>query len=370
MINLHTGLPGSGKTLFTLWHIDREHAKRLKEREETLKQGGFTPEPNVYYHGINQLNRPGWIPLDDPETWHTLPPGSIVLIDEAQKVFRPRSSSQRPPEFVSALETHRHTGIDLYLITQHPMLVDSHIRRLSGTHRHIVRIFGAEVSTIHTFLEVRDNVDKSRKGSQQETWTYPKEVYNWYKSAEVHTHKFRLPKKVLLLAALVVLIPLFLWLGFRQLNGLWGKPDKAETVAPVQSSASFFQEPRLKVSNDADWLAQYRPRVAGLAHTAPRYDEVTKPVRAPYPAGCVQSDTVCRCYSDQGTVLDVPKPTCVSIVNRGFYVDWDTNGGGQGEGEAQASTSQPAEDMPGRNLIASDQKNYAGYNYGGHYSGR
>ena len=51
----------------------------------------------------------------------------------------------------------------------------------------------------------------------------------------------------------------------------------------------------------AEWLVQQEPRVHGLAFRAPAYDEVTKPVVAPYPATCICSSTQCRCYSQQGT---------------------------------------------------------------------
>jgi len=53
----------------------------------------------------------------------------------------------------------------------------------------------------------------------------------------------------------------------------------------------------------AEWLVQQEPRVHGLALSAPAYDEVTKPVVAPYPATCICSSTQCRCYSQQGTRL-------------------------------------------------------------------
>lgn len=53
----------------------------------------------------------------------------------------------------------------------------------------------------------------------------------------------------------------------------------------------------------AEWLVQQEPRVHGLAFRAPAYDEVTKPVVAPYPTTCICSSTRCRCYSQQGTRL-------------------------------------------------------------------
>src|SRR6185503_2096491 len=91
----------------------------------------------------------------------------------------------------------------------------------------------------------------------------------------------------------------------------------------------------------AEWVAEYRPRVEGLAYTAPVYDDVTKPVRAPYPAACLASKARCGCYSDQGTRLDMPEALCRQIVERGFYVAWDStrsSAGGGGAAERRQET--------------------------------
>jgi zona occludens toxin len=65
------------------------------------------------------------------------------------------------------------------------------------------------------------------------------------------------------------------------------------------------------------------PRVEGLPHTAPKYDAVTAPVTAPIPALCVASKTKCSCYSQQATVMVVADVTCRSIVDRGYFVDFE-----------------------------------------------
>ena len=128
MLYLRTGLPGTGKTLFALADV-KEWADKDKRP--------------VYYSGIKDLKVPGWIELEDATKWPDLPANAIIIIDEAQRVFRPRHTSSAVPEHVAALETHRHKGVDLVLITQHPKLLDSNVRRLVGVHRHYVRVFGA-----------------------------------------------------------------------------------------------------------------------------------------------------------------------------------------------------------------------------------
>jgi len=56
--------------------------------------------------------------------------------------------------------------------------------------------------------------------------------------------------------------------------------NSGSAVAAVAAPASL---------TPADYAAAYTPRIAGLPHTAPVYDEVTKPVVAPYPVACIAS---------------------------------------------------------------------------------
>jgi hypothetical protein len=63
------------------------------------------------------------------------------------------------------------------------------------------------------------------------------------------------------------------------------------------------------------------PRIPGLPHTAPRYDELTKPVTVPTIAGCVQIGKRCQCYTDRGTRYAASRDICLEVVagNTPFY---------------------------------------------------
>lgn len=320
MIYLHTGQPGAGKTLFTLWHV-RARAKREGRQ--------------VYYNGIPDLQIPEWQELDDPAKWYELPAGAIIIIDEAQREFRPRGSGKQVPESVAKFEVHRHSGHDVYLITQHPMLIDQNVRRLAGTHRHIVRAFGSKKATVHEWNEVRADCDRRRTDSSKTVFSYPKEVYTWYKSAELHTHKLALPKHVYYLAAIFLLMAYLGW----YLYGRFAAPAQVEpesvtvTERPVQTAGAAAvpmpPSPPVQaapVMTAQAWAASYTPRIAGLPHTAPRYDELTQPDRVPVPAACITMGDRCQCYTHQGTRLATPREMCEAIIARGgYYVDFDPN---------------------------------------------
>lgn len=313
MIGLITGLPGNGKTL---WALNFVKAKAEKENRP------------VFYSGIPDLNLP-WTEFEG-EKWMDCPPNSIIVIDECQRIYRPRSYGSNVPPHVALLETHRHMGVDIYLITQHPMLVDANVRRLVGLHFHVVRKFGLAASTVHEWASVKENCDKNRDESTRHEFKYPKESYGWYKSAEVHTHKARIPMRVwllLLVPFVLVAIVWFVWSRFQTKVDPDAQfvPASGAQVHQIQAAAAA-RPGRDAPLTPLQYVEQHRPRIEGLAYSAPVYDEKTKPVHVPYPAACIQSATRCSCYTQQATRLDVTDQLCKTIVQGGFFIAWDTSG--------------------------------------------
>ena len=112
MISLITGLPGSGKTNLLV--------------HELMTRDDLKNRP-LFVDGIPELKIPTMeIPEgEDMTTWHKwAPTGAILVIDEAQRIFRPRPAGAKVPDYIQELETHRHKGIDIFVITQHPRLID------------------------------------------------------------------------------------------------------------------------------------------------------------------------------------------------------------------------------------------------------
>lgn len=315
---LVTGLPGNGKTLYTI-----DMVKQLSEKEGRP----------VYYHGINELALP-WTPLEKQEDWPDVPAGSIVVLDEAQKAFRTRANGAAVPRHVAELETLRHRGITLFLITQHPMLIDNNARRLCGRHLHLVRKFGAQSSVVHEWNAVRENCDKpaGRKDSQKKDFKYPKSVYGLYKSAEVHTVKRKIPRKVLMIIPCVLAAVAILgYVGYRKVyQPMQGESEEATAIkagAKQPGQIAYGQgDGRVRSLTTAEYISSYTPRIPGLDYTAPVYDELTKPKRVPVPAACVTFKGGCNCYTQQGTRLAVGKDQCAQIVQTGFFMAFDPDG--------------------------------------------
>lgn len=348
MLYLTTGTPGAGKSLWTIATVE---ARRIKEQRD------------VYYYNIKGLNL-SWkeLTLEQVMRWWELPHGAIIVIDEAQDIFPKGSSASKPPEHADRIAKHRHGGFDLYLVSQHPMKLDANVRKDVEEHRHLMRKFGSHFVTVHLWKGCHDNCDKTRKDSIATQWRYPKEVFDWYKSAEVHTVKRSVPWKV---AAGAIGIPLAI--GTLTWYVFWGREMLRQPVPAPKGSGVVAATPTgpqaqaqrpqggapggkpgyAAPQTAAAYLTSYTPRVPGLPHTAPRYDELTQPVRAPVVAGCWKTVSGSRgfCVTQQGTRVSVPPEVMSSFIANGAFHDFDegppVGGHRQGERAAATTTREP-----------------------------
>jgi zona occludens toxin len=315
VIYLTTGGNGAGKTLITLKDV----------RDQQLKEN----RP-VYFHGFRAkqvLLDWGWQEFD-PKKWQDLPDGSICVMDECQNEF-PAKVQGELPDYINAVAQHRRRrGFDFWMITPHPSLIHVNIRRLIESpswHRHLKRTFGADmVSELRfNFAELKCEQPSAGNRGQVSMRAYPKEVYNWYESASLHTGKKRLPKQVWILAAALVIVPALGYFAYSKVMGNVTKGVKPATEAGADkpTQAAPVSPASIKLSVE-DWLQLRKPRLTDFPHTAPAYDEVTKPAIAPYPAACVQKGMDCLCYTQQATLMQVSGAVCLQIVKHGFFVDW------------------------------------------------
>ena len=347
MINLSTGLPGAGKTLFTLAFV-----KELAEKEKRP----------VFYSGITDLSL-DWQEID-AEKWMDAPDGSIIVIDECQRIFRPRGSAAKVPEYVSALETHRHKGLDIFLITQHPMLIDANVRRLTERHWHLCRRFGLQRATIFQFESCKvEPLAKTTDGRRLD-WKYPREAFNYYKSAEVHTVKRRIPMVVwiTLIAPLIVGALIWFFIDSHYQDGeILITKSQRERGAAGEGASTADQEAKApsspgrsadrKPPTPREYLESFSPRIAGLAYTAPVYDEVTRPVEAPVPVACIESASQgCRCWSQQATRLEMTEELCRNIVRKGFFLAFELKSVQEAKRQAELARSRTGNLSPSPGL--------------------
>lgn len=336
MIHLTTGLPGNGKTLYTIATV-QERAEKENRR--------------VFYSGIDDLKL-SWERLADPKKWHECPEGSIIVIDECQRVLPTRSQGAPVPVHVDAFSTHRHRGFDVYLITQDPMQFDHFVRRLVGVWWHLVRPFGLHYAQLWEFQSVGDFKDHFfRKEGQKRRWDFPKRVFGLYKSAEVHTHKRRFPWRKF--GGIGLLIGGIAACGFIAWKTLWAMGGEAASAAEqgvvqakaVASPPAVFgsgggssQKP---VLSPREYLRERIPRIREMPESAPVYDDLAKPVTFPRVSACFKSSKGCTCYTQQGTVLQsVEQWFCVQFVLSGAFDPYRQEG-------LNAAPAKPAQSPQG-----------------------
>lgn len=235
MIIFVTGLPGHGKTLFTLAEIHKEHAGK---RPIWYVSKEAVDSPGA---GIAGLNLDDWEPFDDPLKWWDCPDGAVIVIDECQYCFPRRGNAKgKEPDYISAFAEHRKKGFDIYLITQDAKNVDHFVRRLANKHVHYWRPFGASRSTRWEFPRLVDPFDKfqQKEATSKTLVKQPRDFFSAYASANVHTVKPSIPKKLFLLPLAVLVVIGGGVMAYGTLHKASDKPVESgpKSSEPVQSA--------------------------------------------------------------------------------------------------------------------------------------
>lgn len=342
-INLVTGLPRHGKTLWTICTV--------KERAEKEKR-------EVYTCNIPGITIEGWKEIDHPDKWLELPDSCILIVDELQDFWGKAPNGQKVPTPILELSKHGKRGIDIYMITQEPSLVHGTPIGLAEWHYFVKRSFGTENAMVYKFQRMQNHPEKlTKKAAEVLPFRYPKKAYTWYKSADVHNIKRKIPAKLLAIPVVLAIAGLCIWGAVTMFSGVIdkakGNSPAAAAARPGQTSPGTNQPApgqsgQRQIQTAAEYVQSFQPRIDGLPYTAPRYDEVTKPTTAPFPAACVNMGKRCNCYSQQGTKLDTPKELCAQIVADGFFMDWSPPGTTPAAAGGGSGQSSPGQTAPGQ----------------------
>ncbi|WP_144153286.1 zonular occludens toxin domain-containing protein [Paraburkholderia sp. BCC1885] len=209
MMTLVTGTPGSGKTLLVVSML-----------EAYAKEGR-----RIWVDGIRGL-LVDHTAVDEPwmrRWWEHVGPNDVIVVDEVQRLWPPMSVSVKPSEDIEKLHVHRHFGVDIIVITQHPNRMSKVVRDLIGRHVHVRRMFGMARAMLYEWDSAR-NPQGSLKDAVKRPWKYPRHVYDLYVSAEMHTKpKAVVPKALFVIPVAAVAAAFLLWKGYGSVMGM-GKP--------------------------------------------------------------------------------------------------------------------------------------------------
>lgn len=362
MITLITGVPGSGKTLMAVSDLSKKVDKEWAGRK-------------IFIHGIPELTIPTEpIPeghtIQDMHVWLKWPEnnGSIVVIDEAQNIFPPRSAGSKTPEIVEWLHVHRHSGVDIILITQMPGRIDKQVRDLVGAHYHIHKTpLGVRMRYFWDYCE--NNPKSGMKNARPEVYKFDKKAFCLYKSAEIHT-KVKTPKSRVLwvIPGALIVFGITAYMGYSLLSGLGSSEKDVAENSSLSSVVEVKSDDVKKSVKDKSAMAgqeiggqiapsqnknlteeMLKPKIEGMVESKPLYDQIRQVKQLEYPVACISGGkTGCSCYSSQGTVIkEIDKKTCNDYVKNGMpFNPYKENS----RDVVQNSNSQPMNDDSGQVL--------------------
>lgn len=331
MIILQTGVPGSGKTASVVSILMGDETYT----HFTDKDGRNKKRP-LFVNGIPELQLEHQLLTDEQikeqPLQDFLPYGALVVIDEAQRLMGNRPTASKVPPFIEALATHRHHGLDIVLITQHPSFLDPFVRKLVQRHMHIsIKAIGRKVYEWNECVDNPDakvNIDKAI----ERQFTLPKKAFGQYKSAEVHTKVSRRFPRMLIF--LIFFVPCVIWFGIYFVGRMKERysPDTATEVSAAQSASDAANPVIPGNGGTQDGQAQiyksltadmYVPTLPEKPESKPIYDEIRQVRQFERIAGCIDGGkSDCTCYSDQATkIREISVEQCKKYVNDGLPFD-------------------------------------------------
>ena len=306
-----TGVPGAGKTAFGVDLL----LELVKGTDETGPRPLFVievPDPNC--PPIDLQIPHTLLGEQDGHRWHEIvPDGAVVFMPEVQRLWKPRHSSREPGPDLMALETHRHRGIDLVIDTQHPRMVDAHVKSVGGRHVHL-RDTGWLGRWLYEWPEVQDTIPW-KTCVQKRKWKLPKRVFGLYKSASLHVKPVKGVPPMAYVAAVLVLSTLVLGvMVYRSISSKLA-PDKAEQLhsePAAKPSGSGFKAPvRIQQEITAvSLLEEAQPRLSARPDTAPMYDHLRVVAVMPRIVGGYCQGKTCRCFTQQFTDPGIGPDAC------------------------------------------------------------
>lgn len=315
MIYLITGLPGAGKTLNTIKEVYEKHTAE-----------GCSEPKDVYVYGIKELNVPEWIEIDIDrlkDYWESIPSDSVIIVDEVQDVWPTRSSSKPMPEEVKRLAQNRHRGLDLYFTCQNSKQIDIGIRDVTSYHIHYYRPFGLGATNRYYYEGVVSNPlsKQNTKFAQHKIVKFNKKYYDFYKSADSHTVKRKLPLMVYMVIPVLLYVAYSTFLFFTSFD----EPSTVESKSQ-QSKVSKNKSVAAPFSrNEYDYVELSKPRYPSLPDSAPAYDDINKNIKSKPRLQFVvherEGQRVCFAYTQQATRVNLTNDQCLNYMDNGRPFD-------------------------------------------------
>lgn len=301
--------------------------QRVKETYPDLKLKELKPVRTIYAD-INGLKIPHL--RKSPDDWRDAPDGSIIFYDEIQQRATYKEE-RKTNDIIEGLQTHRHRGFDIYAITQFPSLVHSNFRAVVGLHYHLHRGWGMPSATVYVWAYVVINPNDAGKKALSERsfrFNYPKDLFKYYKSATVHTHKMRIPQKFIFIVFGILVAGFFagkqLFFTDNFLTQVAGSESQKDAKPKAQVIDTLTPEQRADLEARSPVRTNPTQNQVNQATYNPnkpfdnQFDNVQIVNNQPFLSGCMQLKNKCSCFTQQGSKLDVSIADCKKVINDGM----------------------------------------------------
>ena len=340
-IVLITGTPGAGKTAHMVHMLVTDPMFKDADGKQrkiftNIKELNIPDMPTIDVSSIKEQQPQSTdekLSFHDIYQWIQKPEnyGSVVIVDEAQDVWPARSNGSQVPPNVAWLNTHRHLGVDIFVLTQNPKNIDVNLRGLVNKHLHVAK----NKLGMRTLLEWKycaNNPLTQAKDAFAKLHKIDEKVLDYYKSAEVHTeNKTKVTKWVFVLPIVLLIMPVALYFSYSLLKNMGNKEKVVAAAGTAAASTPATLEGEIGQQIGTGGMTQpqntlgakpedFVPRMAERPETKPIYDGQRQVQAMEWPVGCIiNTKKVCTCYSEQGTkIKEINQQLCKSYVADGL----------------------------------------------------
>lgn len=328
-IVLVTGKPRIGKTAFVVDMI--MHEEDYKDRKLFCNINGLKLPHHQPPEGHSWEDMYEWLKWEENI-------GSLVVFDEVQDLYPKRYGNGKMPPNVSFLNVHGHYGIDMIFITQSPKIIDLNLKEVVNKHIHITANQMGGLTRLE-WNEAVTNTTSEAKRAVSSVHKINEEVFDYYKSAEVHSHNKKVRSRwwyVLVFGPFVVLFMLSIvgYMGWRTYQGFKAKGNAqasqqqtqtaSEPANPTNPVAGITQATQAATSpggENANLTPEmFVPTLAERPESKPLYNGVRQVRQFERVAACIDGGkSGCACYTDQATkVREVPEALCKQYALEGL----------------------------------------------------
>lgn len=308
MISIITGLPGAGKTSWLVEQVLMKLAAKNWEEKAVDSDGNpVTVKRRLFTNVKGLLLEHELIGEDELNSWPDwVKPGDIIVFDEIQKPWPKVPAGTKKPKCISELETHRHYGIDIYGLTQHPNLVNDALITLAGQHKHVRKVGNSRFATVYEW----DGVSRTllyKNSVSKSPWRRGKEVEKMYRSSALHTKQKRTLPTVLWI---VILCLVGLPIGFYQFSGKFKERYFGEKPTALVASANSSSEKHQVKPEQVDQAEPVKPPPAEAAPSVPP-GQTDQPIVF---SGCARIRDRCQCFDTAGRPFEKEKLYCEDLT--------------------------------------------------------